>query len=283
MRNARLFRKEAITTLSYFARLIFSKHKSYFISFMLKILLTGAGPLLTIMLSRSLIYFLTALDARLFFTTAGLLVLLNLVIGICSNAISRHMDLVHNDVQLHLEEEIGRKTARLKYEVIETSNFHNKLEQAKIGISWYSGGIAGLANNIASFCAGIVTLLGTLTIISQLSFWIVLVILVSSILSIVATAAAQKRDANFRKRLAAVNRKLAYFLDIFKEERIDKDVRLYKAGHLIETRVNEFLYHIKQWNAPYMQRSKKAAFSKTLQQIKKKACFAARFLLIDLL
>ena len=87
-----------------FCKAIFSKHKSYFISFMLKILLTGAGPLLTIMLSRSLIYFLTALDARLFFTTAGLLVLLNLVIGICSNAISRHMDLVHNDVQLHLED-----------------------------------------------------------------------------------------------------------------------------------------------------------------------------------
>lgn len=241
MRNNKSLKKETSKTVFYFAKLVYLKKKSYYVSFILKILLTGFGPLLTIMLSRYLILYLTELNSQFFFITAGLLVLVNLIIGLCNNSISRHMDLVHNDLQLHFEEEIGKKTARLKYDILETSDFHNELEQAKIGISWYSGGIAGLANNINSFCAGVVTLLGTLTIISQLSFWVVLIILLSSIISIIATAAAQKRDANFRKRLVTVNRKLGYFLNIFKEECIAKDVRLYNGDELIESRVNEFL------------------------------------------
>lgn len=221
--------------------MVFSKKKSYFVYFSLKILFTGIGPLINIILGKYLIFYLTLLDPRNFFIFAGLLVFINMIFGIGNHYCTKHMDLIHNDLQIFFEEEIGKKTIKLNYSDIETSAFQNQLEQAKVGISWYSGGIAGLAQNVISFCAGIVTLIGTLSVISQLSIVVIMVILISSIVTIIATAVSQKRDVKFRKRLVNVNRKLGYFLNIFKEHHNAKDVRLYQCDTLIESKVNNYL------------------------------------------
>lgn len=241
MKNIKPLIKENIQTLHYIALMVFSKKKSYFVYFALKILFTGIGPLINIILGRYLIFYLTLLDPRNFFMFAGLLVFINMIFGIGNHYFTKHMDLIHNDLQIFFEEEIGKKTIKLNYSDIETSAFQNQLEQAKVGISWYSGGIAGLAQNVISFCAGVVTLIGTLSVISQLSIVVILVILISSIVTIIATAVSQKRDVKFRKRLVNVNRKLGYFLNIFKEHHIAKDVRLYQCDTLIESKVNNFL------------------------------------------
>ena len=241
MKNIKPLIKENIKTLHYIALMVFSKKKSYFVYFALKILFTGIGPLINIILGRYLIFYLTLLDPRNFFMFAGLLVFINMIFGIGNHYCTKHMDLIHNDLQIFFEEEIGKKTIKLNYSDIETSAFQNQLEQAKVGISWYSGGIAGLAQNVISFCAGVVTLIGTLSVISQLSIVVIMVILISSIVTIIATAVSQKRDVKFRKRLVNVNRKLGYFLNIFKEHHIAKDVRLYQCDTLIESKVNNYL------------------------------------------
>ena len=241
MKNIKPLIKENIKTLHYIALMVFSKKKSYFVYFSLKILFTGIGPLINIILGKYLIFYLTLLDPRNFFIFAGLLVFINMIFGIGNHYCTKHMDLIHNDLQIFFEEEIGKKTIKLNYSDIETSAFQNQLEQAKVGISWYSGGIAGLAQNVISFCAGIVTLIGTLSVISQLSIVVIMVILISSIVTIIATAVSQKRDVKFRKRLVNVNRKLGYFLNIFKEHHIAKDVRLYQCDTLIESKVNNYL------------------------------------------
>ena len=241
MKNIKPLIKENIQTLHYIALMVFSKKKSYFVYFSLKILFTGIGPLINIILGKYLIFYLTLLDPRNFFIFAGLLVFINMIFGIGNHYCTKHMDLIHNDLQIFFEEEIGKKTIKLNYSDIETSAFQNQLEQAKVGISWYSGGIAGLAQNVISFCAGVVTLIGTLSVISQLSIVVIMVILISSIVTIIATAVSQKRDVKFRKRLVNVNRKLGYFLNIFKEHHIAKDVRLYQCDTLIESKVNNYL------------------------------------------
>ena len=237
----KIFSKEALKTLVFLMRIIFEKRKIYYLLFTMRFILVGSTPLVTILMGRYLILYLTQLNARDFTIIAISLVVFNIIIGIFNAFIMRQLNIIHSELQIHFEEEIGKKTLKIQCGLLETVEFHESLEKAKVGISFVSGGIAGIANNINTFLAGLLTLIGTLTIISLLSPWVVLVILASSILSIIATALAQKRDANFRKRLVSVNRKLGYYMNIFKDERITKDVRLYHGVDLIESRVNEFL------------------------------------------
>jgi len=237
----KILNKEALKTLVFLMLTIYEKRKTYYLLFVLRFILVGSTPLVTILMSRYLVLYLTQLDARNFTIIAVSLVIFNIIIGICNTYIMRKINIIHNELQIYFEEELGKKTLKIQCGLLETAEFHDSLEKAKVGIGFISGGIAGISNNINTFLSGLLTLIGTLAIISLLSTWVVLVILASSVLSITATALAQKRDANFRKRLISVNRKLGYYMNIFKDERIAKDVRLYHGVDLIESRVNEFL------------------------------------------
>ena len=234
-------KKDIFQTLNYINCLICRSHKKYYFLFITKIALESISTLINIILGRYLILFLTTTNQTSFIQLAWKLVFINLILSVCLNVVTHYLDSINNDLQLYMEETLSQKTLKLKYAVVETSYYRDQLEKAKVGISWYSGGIAALSHNINKLLSHVVMAIGTLGIISQLSHFVLCIILLSSIITVFITALSQKRDAIFRKRLVSVNRKLGYYLNLFKDYRIAKDARVYQALELIETRVNTFL------------------------------------------
>lgn len=216
MKVKNLFNNEVINTVLYYGKILYKSKKSYYFAYFILIILNGSLPIINVLFSKILIQNLIqkTLDGFLLFT--GLLVFLNLLATIIKNRCLTFINTVYNFLQTEFEINIADKITRFQYGVIETAEFHEKHENAKVGISWYSGGIAGVANNINIFISNLITIIGTIAIVASFSWMIVIIILSTSVLSVFVTAISQKRDANFRKRLVSVNRKLAYFLNIFR-------------------------------------------------------------------
>lgn len=241
MKLKKPFKNEVMKTIAYYAKLLYRTKKSYYFAYLISIVLDGAIPVINILFGKLVMESLINKTLNRFLLLVGLLVIINLIGIIIKNRCSNFMNAVYNLMQTEFEISIADKITRLQYGVIETAEFHDKHASAKVGISWYSGGIAGVARNINIFISNAITILGTLTILASFSLLIIILIIFISILNIVVTALAQKRDVAFRKRLTTVNRKLGYFLNIFKDQRISKEVRLYNANDLIESKVNHFL------------------------------------------
>lgn len=237
----KLFKNNVLGTIAYYAKLLFQTKRSFYIAYLFTIILNGAVPITNVIFGKYLVQNLVDKSFNNFLVFAGIIVLVNLISSVIRNRCSKFMSLIYDILQTEFDLKIADKITRIELETIETAEFQNKLEKAKVGISWYSGGIAGVAGNVSSFISGMITIIGTIAIIAQFSILVVLFVILTSILNIVITALAQKRDVRFRKRLVTVNRKLGYFLNIFKDQKISKDVRLYKADDLIESRVNHFL------------------------------------------
>ena len=232
---------DVLKTIVYYAKLLAQTNKGFYLAYCLTILLDGLLPVGNVVIGKILVQSLLKKSFSLFLLFSGIIVTINLVAAFLKNRCAAFMNTVYDILQTKLEIGIADKMTQLKFETIESEEYQNQLEKAKVGISWYSGGIAGVSNNMSAFISGLLTICGTLTIIAQFSIWVVVIILLISILNILATALAQRRDVAFRKRLVTVNRKLGYFLNIFKKQSISKEVRLYEADDLIETRVNHFL------------------------------------------
>ncbi len=235
------WKSNAINTLIYYAKLLYQTRKSFFAAYIITIIFNGVLPVINVILEKELVESVIDKSIKTFSLYTVIIVAINLFSMIIINRLSNVMNSVYELVQNDFQIKISDKITKLNLETIESGEFHDQLEKAKTGISWYSGGIVGITNNVSLFISSIITICGTLTIIVKFSISVVFFIILTSILNIVVTALAQKRDANFRKRLVTVNRKLGYFLNIFTDRKITKEVRLYKADELIEEKVNNFL------------------------------------------
>lgn len=234
--------RHVVPVVRYFYGIAWRHQPSYPFLIAANILLTGLAPFVNIVMPKFIIDEL--LGARRAHVLAYLVLAVvgaNFAIYLLNNLRDYAFSRAHHSFDLKLNEIVGEQSMAMDFEHTEDPEVLNQLEKAKVGVSWYSGGIAGLTNNITTIVSGLIQLAGTLYIIMILSPWLIVLILAVTVASMVVTAHNQRAHVQFMKDLVGINRRAGYYFSFLKDVRYGKDARLYNAANLFVSTIDRLI------------------------------------------
>lgn len=228
--------------LRFFYSLAWRYRKSYFLLMAGNMVLRGFSPFINIVMPKFIIDEL--LGQKRPGVVAGLVAALigaNFLLYLINNLRDYLMTRAHTFLELKFDELLGRKAMEMDFEYTENPAVLAQIEKAKTGMSWYSGGIAGLSENLTSIIAGLITLSGTLYLLGRFSPWLIAVMLGTMAVNMLIMAEYQQMNVQFTKELVGINRKFTYYFGLLKDFKYGKDIRLYDAVGLLTKRIEEYI------------------------------------------
>lgn len=158
--------------------------------------------------------------------------------------IGRLLDTILNKYQERLNNyftmKIGLHSMGLDFQLTEDKKALDQLEKARTGMSWYSGGAYGIAEQIFMFIGNIVKIAGFVTIIIMRAPLLLIAIVVNILINAVITSKRNKVELQAYKRLSKTNRLFGYFGWSIVDFRYGKDIRLYDAREMMVARWKKY-------------------------------------------
>lgn len=234
-----------INTSKYFIHILKEKCPLLWAQISVLCMLSGVQLCIVALFTGEIVDALITKETTNFFRFALLMIVIELLANMGINFLTQSINYRCDQQQLELERMLSEKTIRLDYGMINNCNYHERLSRAQQGISWVSGGLKGLINSIVLILRQCVVLITLVYILRELPFQSTLLLLLGILLTTIVAAISQRRDVKFRKRLVSVNRRLSYYLNIFKDVRIAKEVRLFAAQDMLIQHSRDFIE--KEW------------------------------------
>lgn len=129
--------------------------------------------------------------------------------------------------------QIARHSMALDFQLTEDKKALDQLEKAKTGMTWYSGGAYGIAEQAFMFGGNVFKITGFITLIAVNAPWLILIISGYVAFNGFITSKCNAVDFAAYKRLAKINRLFGYFGWNIVDFRYGKDVRLYDARDML--------------------------------------------------
>lgn len=130
-------------------------------------------------------------------------------------------------------ERTGAHAMELDFQLTEDKKALEQLDKANTGMSWYSGGVYGISDQIFRFIGNVLKIAGFTTVIAMQMPLLLLVIVVYVAINGVLSVKANKVELKAYGRLAKVNRLFSYYGWEIVDFRYGKDVRLYDASDML--------------------------------------------------
>ncbi len=132
--------------------------------------------------------------------------------------------------------QLGLRSMGLDFQLTEDKNALDQLEKAKTGMTWYSGGVYGIAEQVFMFIGNVIKIAGFVTLITMHAPLLLLVIGGYIAINSFITAKQNGYELEAYSRLSKTNRLFSYFGWNIVDFRYGKDIRLYDAGAMMSTR-----------------------------------------------
>lgn len=219
----------------YFARLAAKCSPTYFLVYILDILVYAAAPFVNIIFPARIIdELLTGKRMSYIALYTGLTIGINALCNCLKNILDitkeKYADLFEKYVAMLLAE----KCIDMDFQHTEDKKVLEQLEKAKTGMDWYSGGIAGIMNTFGGVLTDFVTLLGVAAILVFGMPWLIVVYVVSVVVDMLLTRKLNQNDLKSFRNLSKVNQIFGYVFWELQDIRFGKDIRLYGAEPLME-------------------------------------------------
>ena len=229
--------------------------KSYFIFYVLSILVNIAAPFVTIIFPAYVIDELTgqrriSLVILYVALTVGLTWVCNCLRSFCDLTKEKYDDLFGRYLNMVLSE----KCIDLDFQHTEDTKVLEQLEKAKTGIDWYSGGISGILNTFAILLTNIVVMFGVAAILLTGAPVLIAVYVVCIAVDTVLRFYMNKIEREAFLKLSKVNRIFGYLFWELQDICFGKDIRLYGAEKLMEEKcAKENRYQTNAYKTQAMQ------------------------------
>lgn len=218
-----------------FASYAWQCSKSYFIFYVLSILVNIGSPFVTIIFPAYVIDELTGqrrISQIILYIalTVGLTWVCNCLRSFCDLTKEKYDDLFGRYLNMVLSE----KCIDLDYQHTEDTKVLEQLEKAKTGIEWYSGGISGILNTFGILLTNIVIMFGVAVILLTGAPVLIAVYVICIAVDTVLRFYMNKIEREAFLKLSKVNRIFGYLFWELQDIRFGKDIRLYGAEKLME-------------------------------------------------
>lgn len=128
---------------------------------------------------------------------------------------------------------LGKQTMELDFQLTEDKEALDQLQKAKTGMSWYSEGVYGVAEQVFMFVGNIIKMAGLVTIIILHAPVLLLIMAVYAVFHFALTTKINKFAVASFNILSKFNNMFGYFAWEVVDSRYGKDIRLYNAKDII--------------------------------------------------
>lgn len=133
----------------------------------------------------------------------------------------------------YFRELTGMHAMNLDFQLTEDKKALEQLEKANTGMSWYSGGVYGISDQIFRFAGNVFKIVGFTTVIAIHMPLLLVIICIYVALNGLMSVKANKVELEAYGKLSKLNRLFSYFGWEIVDFRYGKDVRLYDASGML--------------------------------------------------
>lgn len=233
--------KRTVSNISYMIRVSCRYDKMYMVLFVPHILISSVSPFIFILFPKwildSLMSGVSFIQTLIFIICMFITrIILNLVDSYLQQACSIRLLMIKNQMKIDLLSH----TCSLPYAILESPailDIKGRAEQCVDG----QYDVGRISNTISSFISSIFTLLGLITLVSQLSLWIFPLILFIVILNAVAKSRQAAKSYFFRKQFSSIARKLFYIIGLTWDNKYAKEIRTYSLKEWLSKKKQQYL------------------------------------------
>lgn len=179
-------------------------------------------------------------DIRKLAAYAAVLVVTNCILQLLEERLNMTLQKYQERLDDYFSMQISLHSMGLDFQLTEDKAALDQLEKARTGMSWYSGGAYGIAEQIFMFLGNIFKIAGFITIITMHAPLLLIVILVYAVINGFVTSRANKVELTAYGRLSKLNRLFGYFGWEIVDFRFGKDIRLYDARRMLVTKWEKY-------------------------------------------
>lgn len=206
----------------------------FFVLETLKTLVQVAQPFVGILITPLLVDELCGpRNIRVLAAYAATLIVGEYILTLLSERLSMTLQKYQERLDNYFTMQISRHSMGLDFQLTEDKAALDQLEKARTGMTWYSGGAYGIAEQMFMFLGNIFKVAGFVTIITMHAPLLLIVILVYVALNGFVTSKTNKVELMAYERLSKVNRLFGYFGWEIVDFRFGKDIRLYDARRML--------------------------------------------------
>lgn len=234
--------KDALPVIKYFFSFVWKDHKSFFIMKSIYTVYCGLTPFVSVFLTK---FFIDELmdKKRIEYLVAyiSILALSTFLLSILDGMFNKVVADINTQINNDLSQKLCNKVITMDYGFTEDPDMLTARERAGTGISWYSQGVMGIANNIGAIISGIITVIGTVAIISTLSWWLLLLLIAIIVINFFIDSKINRSEIKFTKEAVGINRKFGYYFFNLSDVSYGKDVRFYNGNEMVYGRVMKYI------------------------------------------
>lgn len=222
-------------------RLLFStaarRYPWFFVLEAIQMLVQAARPFLGIFITPLLVDELCgARDIRTLVGYVAVLIAGETVLNLLYERLGVALQMYQQRLEDYFTMQTGLHSMELDFQMTEDKAVLDQLEKAQTGMSWYSGGVYGVAGQFFGFFGNILKAVGLVTVITIHAPLLLVVILAYVVLNALSVSGRNKLALEAYGRLAQSNRLFGYFGWQLVDFRFGKDIRLYDARRMLVER-----------------------------------------------
>lgn len=213
------------------------KYPWFFVFESLKTLVQILQPFIGILVTPLLVdELITTRNVKTLILYAAILVGGEFVLLVLNNRLNTALHKYQERLNNYFTMQMGLHSMGLDFQLTEDKEALDQLEKARTGMTWYSGGAYGIAEQIFMFIGNVIKIAGFVTIITMNAPLLLIVILAYIVINGVITSIQNKYELKAYNRLSKSNRLFGYFGWRIVDFRFGKDIRLYDAREMMVTR-----------------------------------------------
>lgn len=210
------------------------KYPWFFVLEALKTLVQAAQPFLGVFMTPLLVDELcTTRNVRTLVLYTAILLGGEFVLQLVSQGLDTKLQKYQERLNNYFTMQLGQHSMNLDFQLTEDKAALNQLEKANTGMSWYSGGAYGIAEQVFLFLGNLFKIAGFVTVITMHAPLLLVAILVYIVLNAFLTSKRNKVELQAFGRLSNINRLFGYFGFSIVDFRFGKDIRLYDARKMM--------------------------------------------------
>lgn len=236
-------------TLKFFIPFAWQTHKGFFLCGLLEIIFQALQPFVAIITTPLIINeLLGARDIKLLIIYAAVTVGAGALLSLANSVTGVVMEKYSEKFENRISEELSRRVMELDFQLTEDKNALDQKEKAEEGMSWYSGGVAGIIRPFMTLISAFIAIAGVVIIIlinAPLLFAVTGVVL---IIQFFIRIKQNKIEIEAYENLSKLNRVFGYLGFQTTDFRYGKDIRLYDAADMIAGKWDAYnLESMEQW------------------------------------
>lgn len=239
----------AIKTIKYFFPIAWKAHKVFFFFGALGVIVTALTPFVGIMLSPMIIDELMGeRNIQRLALYAAVVVLAEAFGMLATSLIGIVIEKYDEKYQNLFSELMSKRVMELDFQHTEDKKALDQINLAREGMSWYSGGVVGIFQQVFNIAVNVGIIMGVMIIILTKAPLLFLITAVLLVINALIRSKENKIDIEFYSRLAKSNRIFGYLGWSLTDFRYGKDIRLYGAADMMANKWDAYNDNqIKEW------------------------------------